>query len=98
MLVKNVVGSGSMAKSIKLQVFMTPKKYMEIVNEARVYNIVNKTDSGLIDGILDKFLSDLPLLRLERDRMKAALTEKNAVIDQLRNEIQDLKTKKKVKK
>lgn len=85
------VGYGLMSKSVKLQVFLSPKKYMEMVNEARVYKINARTDSQLFNSIIDIFLEQLPILKLENERIKAAIVEKNATIMQLQQELHDFK-------
>lgn len=91
--IKNV-GYGIVARSVKLQVFLTPQKYLEVVNEAKSYKVNAKTDSELINRVLEIFLTRLPIIRLENDRIKAALIEKNCIIAGLQTELNDFKLKK----
>lgn len=81
-LIKNV-GYGIVSRSVKMQVFVSPETYLEIVNEARAYKLQYRSDSELINWVVSIFLKDLPLLRLERDRMKEALAQKNEIINKL---------------
>ncbi len=59
-LIKNV-GYGIVARSVNLRVFLTPEKYIEAVNESKSYNINAKTDSELINRILDIFIKHFPI-------------------------------------
>lgn len=81
-IIKNV-GYGIVAKNVRLSVFMTPKRYMEMVTEARSYKINAKSDSEVINRIIDIFIEDIPVLKIEREQMKVALAQKNEVILQL---------------
>ena len=88
------VGYGIVAKNVRISVFMSPKRYMEMVNEAREYKINAKSDSEVVNRILDIFIDDLPIINLERDRLKGAIAQKNNTIMQLQQEINDFKVKK----
>ena len=77
---KTVIGGGVL-KNVKLTVFLEAKTYLELVNEARHYNIIAKTDSQLIGKIVFKFIHDMPMLILEIESLKKALAEKNVALD-----------------
>ena len=83
---------GAMAKNVKLQVFLEPTTYLELVNEARNVGITAKTDSELIRKILYRFFQDLPMLTLQVESLKKACAEKNVIIEKLQ-EAQHGKTK-----
>ena len=90
---KTILG-GIVAKNVKLQVFLEPKMFLEMVTEARARNVTARTDSGLVRKIIDSFLNDLPMKDIQIERLKAGLVQKTSVIEELRAEVADLKTKK----
>lgn len=102
-LIKNV-GYGIVAKSVKLQVFLTPEKYIQAVEELKSLNFGARTDSGLINKILDIFIDQLPKLKIENQRQSWVIEKKNATIKELQEELNEIKLfkakndKKKVKK
>lgn len=95
-LIKTVMG-GIVAKNVKLQVFLEPKMYLELVNEAKRQDIKAKTDSGLICSILNKFLysiDEISALRLQIEQLRKGIANRTSIIEELRAEISDLKPKK----
>lgn len=94
---KTILG-GAVMKNVKLVVFLDTRVYMELIAEAKSYDIVAKTDSQLIGKIIHKFINDMPMYDLQIEQLKKGLANKTVIIEDLRKEIADLKTKKKVKK
>ena len=84
-LIKTVMG-GVVAKNMRMTVFLSPREYLELVEEAKHYNIAAKNDSQLISKILYKFINEMPMLTVQIRTLKDALIKKNVIIDQLRQE------------
>lgn len=78
--IKTVLGGGVL-KNVRLVIFLEPKTYLELINEAKHYKIVAKTDSQLIRAIIFKFINDMPMLTLEIESLKKALAKKNIALD-----------------
>lgn len=95
-LVKNILG-GLVVKSIRLVVFLEPKTYMELVTEAKTYQITARTDSELINKIIGKFLHEMPILTLQLEQIKQANAKKKVIIEELESKLNEIKTKTKQK-
>jgi len=91
----NIIGGGAIAKNTKLQVFMTPQMYLETIKEAEAYGIKAKTDSELINKICSFLVNQVPVINLENQQLKAAVRQKNEIIDQLERKLEDKKRGKK---
>jgi len=83
-----------MAKTLRIQVLMDPRQYIEAVNQAQQYKIKAKNDSQLLTRIVELFLNEIPANRLFVEQLKQAIDKKNAVISDLQEQIQNLKLQK----
>jgi len=68
--------------------------YLEAINQAKQYKIDAKNDSELIRKIINAFLMEIPSDRIMIEQLKEGIQRKNAVIEQLQQEIKELKVKK----
>lgn len=83
---------GVMAKTVRVSVFLEPKTYMEIVNEAHKAGITHRNDSELIRKIIYKFFQsilEIEGLNFKIEKLTKANAEKKTIIEAL----QDNKTK-----
>lgn len=94
---KTILG-GVVSQNVKLVVFLDPKTYLEVINEAKSYNIIAKTDSQLIRKILKLFFQDMPMKQMLIEQQKTALNQRDELIEQLRAEINETKIKSKLGK
>lgn len=92
-LIKTVLG-GVIVKNMRLVVFLDPKEYMQTLETSKGLGISAKTDSQLLNKVCFAF-NDIPFLRMKNDTLQIENRNKDCIIDQLRAEIADLKTKKK---
>jgi len=97
-LIKNIIGGGAMAKSVMLRVFLEPKTYLELVAEAKNYNIPSRTDSELVGNMLKSFLHIMPVKQIEIEQLRRANDKKQAVIETFEKVIDQKKEVKKSKK
>lgn len=84
-----------MAKTIKLQIFLSPNMYMELIQEAKERGIRAKNDSRLIRQVIHRFLEKIPAQQIEIEQLRKALSKERAVIGEMQNENKTKQGKKK---
>jgi HPt (histidine-containing phosphotransfer) domain-containing protein len=85
--------SEGMSRSVRIQILLTPKDYIEAVNQAKTYNISYSNDSQLFRGILSVFINGLPAKIIQIEQMQKAIDKKNGLINELTEQIHELKLK-----
>lgn len=94
-IVRNIIGCGNIAKSVRLQIFLDAKMYFEILQEAKALDIKWRNDSELIRKILFKFFNDLPMQTLQIETLKQQKAQLQSVIDELEHKATEQQGKKK---
>jgi len=85
-MIRRSFGGGTIAKSVKLQVFLSPNSYIDLVTEARKNGVTWRTDSELIGKIAVLFFeqaAEIAILRIQNQDLKQAVDEKKEIIDKL---------------
>jgi regulator of replication initiation timing len=95
--IKTIIG-GIVVKSIRLQVLLDLKAYLELITEAKRMKIEAKNDSQLIQKVIAVFINEIPIIQLENERLKAAVAQKNVLIQDLEAKIDEIKSKQGKKK
>lgn len=79
---KTIMG-GAVSKSVKLQVFMSLKTYLELINIVKGKDLSFRTDSQLINYVVSAYLNfkdTTTMLELKNEQCARALSERDAVI------------------
>lgn len=87
-IVKSILG-GIVARNVKMQVFIDPKTYLELITEAKHWGIKIKNDSGLINNLIHIFLEQYPLDKITIEQQRRALEDKNKKIAELESVINE---------
>jgi hypothetical protein len=85
-----------MTRNYCLQVFLEPKQYIEILQEAKATGITFKNDSELIRKILNVFYNDFPALKMQNEALKKAISQRDAIISEMEEKNAAIKDKKNV--
>ena len=89
-IIKTMLG-GVVARNVKMQVFIDPKLYLEVISEAKHYNINPKNDSELIRKILNLFLKEMPMKTIIIEQQRTTIRNREGLIEKLEGDLNVLK-------
>jgi hypothetical protein len=84
-----------MARNVKLQVFVTPEFYLKLAQEARTYNIHARSDSDLIQNLINYYQKQAINNEIEINKMQDRILAFNRVIQEKEAAIHAYANKKK---